>query len=68
MPDWIQILNAGLVTAAVGGALTYYYDFLASKRQYRQALEEKMIDRISGLVETYYGQITFCSGGLKTSV
>jgi hypothetical protein len=68
MPDWIQILIGGLVTTAVGGTLTYYYNHLASERQYRQALEQKMIDRLSGLVENYYGQIVFCSGALGRSL
>jgi hypothetical protein len=68
MANWGEILFAGFVTTVAGGTLTYYYGRLASDRQHRQALEQKVIERLSSLVETYYGQITFWSHSLAGSL
>lgn len=63
--DVIKILlGSGIVAASV----TFLYHQLSLRRQYRQALDHKMIERISYLVEHYYGQISSCSQHLRNAL
>lgn len=63
--DVIKILlGSGIVAASV----TFIYHQLSLRRQYRQTLEQKMIERISYLVEHYYGQISSCSENLRNDL
>ncbi len=48
--------------------LTILYNWLSLRRQFRQALDQKMIDRISHLVEKYYAQISSSSESLRNAL
>lgn len=63
--DILQLLVAGGVVAAT---LNILYHKLSSDRQYQQTLNQKMIDRISLLVEQYYGQISSSSDSLRNAL
>jgi hypothetical protein len=61
----LQILVAGGILSTI---LTVVFHQLSLRRQYRQALDQKMIDRISHLVEHYYGQISNASENLRSAL
>lgn len=61
----LQILVAGGIFAAF---INLLYNQLSERRQYRQALDQKMIDRISQLVEKYYEQISASSDSLRNAL
>lgn len=65
MIDILKILLTGGILAA---GLNLLFHYLSLNRHYQQALEQKMIDRISNLVEGYYGQISSASEGLRSAL
>jgi len=64
----VQILLAGGLLGFLGALLTVLFHYLSLHRQYRQALEQKMIERMSDLVESYYEQISHSSNCLRTTL
>jgi len=65
----LKILGIGAIVSAFFAAFfNYIFHHLSSKRQFRQALDQKMIDRVSDLVESYYGQISSSSQNLLNAL
>ena len=60
-----ELLIAGGILSAI---ISFLHDYLSSRRQFRQALEQKMIDRVSHLVEHYYEQISCSSENLRNAL
>ena len=65
MTEIFRILIAGGI---LGAALNWLFHHLSLQRQYRQALDQKVIDRISDLVEEYYAHISSASEALRNSL
>lgn len=65
MTEIFQILIAGGILGAV---LNWLFHRLSLQRQYRQALDQKVIDRISDLVEEYYAHISSASEALRNGL
>jgi hypothetical protein len=68
MEDVYEILKILGIGAIVAAFFNYIFHRLSLKRQFRQALDQKMIDRISDLVEGYYGQISSSSQNLLNAL
>jgi hypothetical protein len=64
----IEILRILVVGGILAAVLNLMFHWLSRRRQYRQALEQKMIERVSGLVEGYYGQTSSASAGLRSAL
>ena len=64
----IEILRILVVGGILAAVLNLMFHWLSRRRQYRQALEQKMIERVSALVEGYYGQISSASAGLRSAL
>jgi hypothetical protein len=62
MIEFLEIIGVGGIIASI---LAFIFHWLSQKRQFRQSLNHKMIDRISYLVEHYYGQISSSSETLR---
>ena len=63
--DIVRILVAGGI---LGAFLNLLFHHLSLGRQYRQALDQKVIERISDLVEDYYAQISCASEALRNGL
>jgi len=63
--DIVRILIAGGI---LGAFLNLLFHHLSLGRQYRQALDQKVIERISDLVEDYYAQISCASEALRNAL
>lgn len=68
MEDVFQILKILGIGAIITAFFNYVFHLLSLKRQFQHALEQKMIERISDLVEQYYGQIANASGTLRSAL
>jgi hypothetical protein len=66
--DMLQILSilgiGGILAGILGAILNYIFHRLSLRRQFCHALDQKMIERISDLVEGYYGHISSSSQSL----
>jgi len=61
----LSYLGIGVILSTF---LTLLYNWLSLKRQFRHTLDEKMIDRISFLVEKYYAHISSSSESLRNAL
>jgi hypothetical protein len=64
----MEILRILIAGGILGAILNLLFHHLSLQRQYRQALDQKVIDRISDLVEDYYAQISCASEALRNAL
>jgi hypothetical protein len=65
MEDLTAILKMFVAGGILGALLNWLFHHLSLQRQYRQALDQKVIERISVLVEDHYAHISSASEGLR---
>ncbi len=68
MAEVLKILEYFGLGALLTTSMTLLFHWLSLKRQFRQSLDQKMIDRISLLVEKYYAQVSSSSEILRNSL
>ena len=64
----MEILRILIAGGILGAILNLLFHHLSLQRQYRQALDQKVIERISDLVEDYYAQISCASEALRNAL
>lgn len=61
----LQILGGFLAGGSVVALLRLFFDWRTTKNRYRQAIEQKMIDRIGDLAERHYMHVSCSAARLK---
>ena len=64
----MEILRILIAGGILGAILNWLFHHLSLQRQYRQALDQKVIERISDLVEDYYAQVSCASEALRNAL